>query len=410
MFKIIKQLFFFLLFCSFSIDVNAMNMRCNEQGAFVEFQGHYYTTTVRRYTYEEAQKFAKENNGYLAIPNSQAENSFIASLAPAGNYAWIGIYDPSQTANYCYENKPCSNSTGRFRTVKGGAVSFMNWDRNEPNNLVYAKDIIYDEYSKESRSVVIPIGEHWVAITKQGVWADLGNHAGEITPRKEYAILEFDSLPKCANGIPADNNDVALDIKSAEDKREVDVGIGIGANNAGNNGWNSDGSCGGQIYIFSGQDNRCRSKDKFAGLSGGGCCDKDKVFLGLVSCKEHEKALAEKNKEKLCVEIGEYCSKSKKFIGCIQHSKSYCCFNSMLARIFNEQGRRQIGKGWGSPSSPHCRGFSVEEFQKLDFSKIDLTEFINTLTVRVNDSFAEKQLEKIRDKVNQNINSMKPYR
>ena len=79
MFKIIKQLFFFLLFCSFSIDVNAMNMRCNEQGAFVEFQGHYYTTTVRRYTYEEAQKFAKENNGYLAIPNSQAENSFIAS-------------------------------------------------------------------------------------------------------------------------------------------------------------------------------------------------------------------------------------------------------------------------------------------------------------------------------------------
>ena len=53
-----------------------MNMRCNEQGAFVEFQGHYYTTTVRRYTYEEAQKFAKENNGYLAIPNSQAHRKF----------------------------------------------------------------------------------------------------------------------------------------------------------------------------------------------------------------------------------------------------------------------------------------------------------------------------------------------
>lgn len=228
-------------------------------------------------------------------------------------------------------------------------------------------------------------------------------------PRVEYAILEFDTLPQCASG-SVDNNDVALDIKGAGSEKEIDVGVGVGANNANNNGWNEDGSCSGEIYIFNGQDNRCRSKDQLAGLTGGGCCDKDKVFVGLVNCKEHEKALAEKNKEKLCVEIGEYCSKQNKFPKfCIQYSKSYCCFNSMLARIFNEQGRRQIGKGWGSPSSPHCRGFSVEEFQKLDFSKIDLTEFTNTLTLRVNDSFAKKQSEKIKEKVNQNINNMKPY-
>ncbi|HEF3199582.1 TPA: mating pair stabilization protein, partial [Campylobacter coli] len=30
----------------------------------------------------------------------------------------------------------------------------------------------------------------------------------------------------------------------------------------------------------------------FGGLLGGGCCDKDNVFLGLVACKEDEKKLA----------------------------------------------------------------------------------------------------------------------
>lgn len=40
------------------------------------------------------------------------------------------------------------------------------------------------------------------------------------------------------------------------------------------------------------KDNRCRSKDKFFGLTdgGGGCCDNDKVFIGLIPCKEDEKS------------------------------------------------------------------------------------------------------------------------
>ena len=32
---------------------------------------------------------------------------------------------------------------------------------------------------------------------------------------------------------------------------------------------------------------------------------------------------------------------------------------------------------WGSAKSPNCRGFTIEEFQMLDFSKIDLSEWIN---------------------------------
>ena len=53
-----------------------------------------------------------------------------------------------------------------------------------------------------------------------------------------------------------------------------------------------------------------------------------------------------------------------------------CNFNSKLARIINEQGRPQLNKGWGSASNPECKGFTPEEFQKLDFSKIDFASAI----------------------------------
>ena len=149
-----------------------------------------------------------------------------------------------------------------------------------------------------------------------------------------------------------------------------------GANDKDNNGWNEDGTCSGQIYIFNGKDRRCRSWDMFFGLAGGGCCNKEKVFLGLIDCKANEKLLAKQNKAELCTEVGEYCSKKLR-LGftkiCIQKSKGHCCFGSKLARFVHEQGRPQIGIEWGSPESPQCRGFTPEEFQKLDFSKIDLT-------------------------------------
>ncbi|BCK65875.1 conjugative transfer protein [Aeromonas caviae] len=81
-----------------------------------------------------------------------------------------------------------------------------------------------------------------------------------------------------------------------------------------------------------------------------------------------------------CHEVGTYCKKKIKLIGCVQKAKSYCCFNSKLARIIHEQGRPQLKTGinnWGTPEAPLCRGFTPEEFQSVDFGKIDLTEYIN---------------------------------
>jgi conjugal transfer mating pair stabilization protein TraN len=165
------------------------------------------------------------------------------------------------------------------------------------------------------------------------------------------------------------------------------LGTVEGENDKNNDGWANDGSCEGQLYIFNGEDKRCRASDKIFGLTGGGCCDKDKVFMGLVACKDNEKLLAKKRQNNNCHYVGQYCSKKLKFLGCIQTSESYCCFNSKLGRIIQEQGRPQLNKSWGEADSPDCKGFTPDEFQKLDFSKLDFTEFakdIQTKTTNFN--------------------------
>lgn len=102
------------------------------------------------------------------------------------------------------------------------------------------------------------------------------------------------------------------------------------------------------------------------------------ILSDLLSCDQSEQILAMRRGQNLCHEIGTYCSK-KINLGvakiCIEKTKSYCCYNSRLARIINEQGRAQIGKSWGSAKNPNCSGFTPNEFAALDFSRIDLSEF-----------------------------------
>ena len=78
----------------------------------------------------------------------------------------------------------------------------------------------------------------------------------------------------------------------------------------------------------------------------------------------------------LCHYVGSYCAK-KGGGTCLEKRESWCCFNSHLARSVQVQGRRQLGLGWGTPESPQCRGFTISEFQNLDFGTIDLSEIIS---------------------------------
>lgn len=99
---------------------------------------------------------------------------------------------------------------------------------------------------------------------------------------------------------------------------------------------------------------------------------------------EGEKSLAYRRGANLCVEVGTYCSKKVKigFIKlCRTKKKTYCCFNSKLSKIINVQGRKQLGNvGWGSAKNPICDGFTLEQFNTIDISKMDLSEFVDEIT------------------------------
>jgi conjugal transfer mating pair stabilization protein TraN len=99
-------------------------------------------------------------------------------------------------------------------------------------------------------------------------------------------------------------------------------------------------------------------------------------FSGLLSCEQAEQVLAMKRDNRLCHSVGSYCSARLPIIRtCIATTETHCCFNSRLSRIINEQGRAQIGRGWGGAQGPDCSGFALAQLQSLDFSRMDLTEF-----------------------------------
>ncbi|WP_404337814.1 conjugal transfer protein TraN [Sphingomonas sp. MMS12-HWE2-04] len=109
----------------------------------------------------------------------------------------------------------------------------------------------------------------------------------------------------------------------------------------------------------------------------------------------------------MCHEVGSYCTAS--FLGvCLQKAKGHCCFNTKLGRILQEQGRPQLksfnGSGWGTPQHPMCRGFTPEEFQALDFSKIDLSEYYADIEARAQ---TEIQID-MKDRIDAYLNTVHP--
>lgn len=103
------------------------------------------------------------------------------------------------------------------------------------------------------------------------------------------------------------------------------------------------------------------------------------IVMAALSCDEEEGKLAMKEGARLCHAVGTYCSSCIRILGrcvsCITHTTNKCCFNSVLARIVNEQGRQQVGKWWGTAEAPDCSGFTIAQLQTLDFARMDLTEF-----------------------------------
>ena len=91
----------------------------------------------------------------------------------------------------------------------------------------------------------------------------------------------------------------------------------------------------------------------------------------------------------LCHYNGTYCNTHDFLGGCITTMQSYCCFNSRLARLVQEGAKQQIPTlTWGTPEFPDCAGMKIADLQNVDFSKIDLSEFVQDVTTRVQPTVA----------------------
>lgn len=131
------------------------------------------------------------------------------------------------------------------------------------------------------------------------------------------------------------------------------------------------------LTIFKGESKRCRK----AVLGFRNCC-KDSgwgVDMGLTQCSAEEKDLMQAQEAKSAHYIGTYCSQKSFFGICTEKAMRYCTFGGTLAKIVQREGRPQIGKSWGTPSNADCSGFTVEEFQKLDLTNVDFSEFTDDL-------------------------------
>jgi len=325
--------------------------------------GPYYGITLDTYTYNQAQTLASEYNGFLP-DDSDAAN--LASL-------FSGV-------SYWKEGQPPEDETEHRAVI-------IKW-----NNLgavgFYAR-CVYDD-NKD------PLCPGFLVECQNGE-CPFTDDQGNPLPCQPYEGGQYCSPFKC-NSLVDPANIPEPDEGEENDKKD-DGTI------------DEYGNCLGTIYIFNGQTIFCR--DNGIKTLGVDCCaDPGGNFLFFkMKCNEQEVQLVEARRHGMAHKVGEFCA-LKIFGICFQPKQSWCVFKSMLGRIIAEQGRPQIGNGlhgegfgpscspsnpdacWGSAKSPDCRGFTPEEFQRLDFSKIDLTEFYEHIKTRAESDIQQKTQEK----------------
>ena len=111
---------------------------------------------------------------------------------------------------------------------------------------------------------------------------------------------------------------------------------------------------------------------KWFGLAN--CCTNSGVLVGLAGCSAEEIELAKERNAGNTRYLGKYCAKRTFFGVCIRRARAWCVFGSKLGRILQEQGRSQLGVGWSD-----CRGLTVAEVERIDFGRLDLSEFTENL-------------------------------
>ena len=123
------------------------------------------------------------------------------------------------------------------------------------------------------------------------------------------------------------------------------------------------------LRFFAGERRTCEIK--YAGLAN--CCRDSGLLVGLANCSAEEKELAEERHAGNTHYLGRRCA--KRVLGvCVKRERAWCLFGSKLGRILHQQARPQLGIGWRD-----CRGFTVAEIERIDFDRLNLSEFTENL-------------------------------
>ena len=123
------------------------------------------------------------------------------------------------------------------------------------------------------------------------------------------------------------------------------------------------------LRFFRGERRACRIR--WGGLAN--CCRNSGLLVGLAGCSRAEIELGKERHAGNTHYLGTRCAR-RVFGVCLKRERVWCVFGSRLGRILHQQARPQLGVGWGS-----CRGFTVAEIERIDFDRLDLSEFTENL-------------------------------
>lgn len=98
-------------------------------------------------------------------------------------------------------------------------------------------------------------------------------------------------------------------------------------------------------------------------------------------CTKDEVDLIDKRRKNLCVYVGKENIRALGVTTVVKHH--YCCFGSLLNKVIQVEGRKQLGINFGSGGSPNCRGLTLSEIMRLDFEKIDFSEFFGEIAKKL---------------------------
>lgn len=185
----------------------------------VEFNGHYYYLYDLEdiMTWDEAEAYCEQQNGYLATITSQEENDFIYFYMKQKGYdsAYFGLYD---------------SAYNEWRWVTDEAVEYVNWNENEPSSYQENYGMFYCQYSdgtwNDGDFGNITLNDGKAFICEWGEYQVVQKEADdEAIPSERNVVLVLDTSDSMY-GKPMEETQKAS-LSFIETVLEEDAGIGI---------------------------------------------------------------------------------------------------------------------------------------------------------------------------------------